>query len=65
MNKIAKNATLCAIELRKIGGEKNALTAAAFDECAAEIERLQTLLVDIDTTLGTVADELKKLRGAS
>lgn len=65
MNKIAKNATLCAIDLRRLGGEKEALMAAAFDECAAEIERLQTLLGDVDKTLGTVADELKKLRGAS
>ena len=65
MNATSKNATLCAIELRKIGGEKEALMAAAFDECAAEIERLQNLLTDVDKTLVIVCDELKKLRGAS
>lgn len=65
MNRVAKNATLCAIELRKVGGEKEALTAAAFDECAAEIERLEALRAEAAKVLEEIADGLAKLRGGS
>lgn len=61
MNPIARNATLVAIELRKLDGKLSRLAAEAFDEAAKEIERLETRNIDLQTKLniasGRAADD--------
>jgi len=55
MNPVARNATLVAIELRKLDGKLSALAAAAFDEAAKEIEKLEAELTAAKVAAATHA----------